>query len=301
MKKGVILGLTILMALGLAASLAFAGASSDEGPAWYTSSNDTSVQTTYSNSVASTFNITWNDSSNDGNIDVVLIELNYTGTPTNYTMTNGTYGGDVWNYTAVLSANYGNAQYWKSYANNTTDGADNSTPSWVFTMATKAKDFHLNLTYEGTTSRDTNISGTVDSDKLINTTAWITDTGAGAVTLFCNVSGTALISTTSGTSQTYAGGLRSCTVNSSDTGNINYTDNTTGITYYFSVQEAGGGGGGGTGGVPPPPSGEDGTIDVTEPTAPTPWEMPKIPVETGLIPVIIVILIVVIIIKRRQK
>jgi len=84
-------------------------------PQWYV--NQTSTPATYTYTTKSEFNVTWNNS--DTAVDKVLIELNWTGTPTNYTMTNATFGGNIYNYTMVIGANTGNQQYWKSFANDT--------------------------------------------------------------------------------------------------------------------------------------------------------------------------------------
>jgi hypothetical protein len=95
-------------------------------PNW--SNNQSSIQAIYSPSTASQFNITWID---NVAVNTVLFESNYSGTPTNYTMTNATYGGSVYNYSAILPAG---TYYWKSYANDTS-GNRNVSSNWTFTIA----------------------------------------------------------------------------------------------------------------------------------------------------------------------
>jgi len=95
-------------------------------PQW--SDNASSIPSTFNLNTKSEFNISW-ATTEAGSL--VYIELNDTGTPYNCSATN-TYGGDIWNCTKVLGANSGNAQYWKSYANNSIDW--NTSDTWVFTI-----------------------------------------------------------------------------------------------------------------------------------------------------------------------
>ena len=96
-------------------------------PKWY--SNQSSIPSDYDGS-ASQFNITWNITSSAVNISKVFFESNYSGTAINYSMTNSTYGGDIFNYSVIISPG---TYYWKSYAN-TTEGGWNSTDTWTFTV-----------------------------------------------------------------------------------------------------------------------------------------------------------------------
>ena len=97
-------------------------------PTW--SSNQTSIQSTYSPTALSLFNITWQD---DIGVSLVRFESNYSGSAANYTMNriSGNSTNGVYNYSAILPAG---TFYWKSYANDTTNQL-NSTSSWTFTIA----------------------------------------------------------------------------------------------------------------------------------------------------------------------
>jgi mannan endo-1,4-beta-mannosidase len=101
-------------------------------PKW--SNVQTSVPSTYAN-IPSIFNITWNDSVGYS-ITQVLFESNFSGVPTNYTMTlidpyiNATENKGVYNFNLTLPAG---TFYWKSYAQ-ASDGIWNSTDSWYLTI-----------------------------------------------------------------------------------------------------------------------------------------------------------------------
>jgi len=95
---------------------------------WIT--NQSSNPATFDGTTKSVFNITV-----ESNTSYVYIELNYTGTPTNYTMVNGTYSDKlIYNFTKLISANSGVAQYWKVYINDTENNW-NTTDTWAFTIA----------------------------------------------------------------------------------------------------------------------------------------------------------------------
>jgi parallel beta-helix repeat protein len=97
-------------------------------PRW----SDNSTFITYGD--LSFFNITWDDSPGYS-IDTVLFESNFSGTPTNYTMTlidpyiNETERKGVYSFSDTLPAG---TFYWKSYAQ-ASDGTWNSTDTWYFT------------------------------------------------------------------------------------------------------------------------------------------------------------------------
>ncbi len=103
----------------------------DEGP--YAEGNVTGFPASYNDTEEIEVNITWIGAAIPISTGDVLIETNFTGTPTNYTMTlvsgNGSDGD--YNYTAgaLAAGNY----YWKSYANNT-DGTLNSTDIQEFSI-----------------------------------------------------------------------------------------------------------------------------------------------------------------------
>ena len=92
-------------------------------PQW--SSNSTSIVSTYSLTVSS-FNITWASSLG---ISKVLFETNFSGSATNYTMTQ--IATNIYNYNNTLPAG---TFYWKSYANATNNYWNNSN-TWYFTIS----------------------------------------------------------------------------------------------------------------------------------------------------------------------
>jgi parallel beta-helix repeat protein len=110
------------------------------GPVW--SGNASSIVPAYSPLAQSYFNISWTDGIS--NISSVLLESNYSGTPTNYTMS--LLGGSTYGYSAVLPAG---AFYWKAYANDTGDN-QNVSNAWPFTIAQAAP--ALTLTLNGSAS-----------------------------------------------------------------------------------------------------------------------------------------------------
>ncbi len=151
-------------------------------PTW--SNNQSSVPTIYDPAFISKFNITWID---NVALSHILFESNYSGTPTNYTMSNTT--ATNWNYSAgVLPVG---SFYWKSYANDTS-GNWNSSDTWYFSISRANPT--INLTVNGSASslsivEDTSvwINGSVvtgDSDYTLqtwkNTTLIATNT-SGAV------------------------------------------------------------------------------------------------------------------------
>ena len=98
----------------------------NQGPQW--SSNTTSLVSRYSTTTLSHFNITWTDSSA---VSTAFFESNFSGSPTNYTMTkpNSNY-----NYNTTLPAG---SFYWKFFANDTLNNW-NVSNTWYFTVG-KAK------------------------------------------------------------------------------------------------------------------------------------------------------------------
>lgn len=95
-------------------------------PKWYDNQSD--VPSTYNSTTLSEFNVTWNDTETE--VDTVFIEIEEQGglVIDNATMTNDTYGGDIYNYSVVLPA--ANLYTWKSYANDTENNW-NSTDLWT--------------------------------------------------------------------------------------------------------------------------------------------------------------------------
>lgn len=106
------------------------------------SNNQTSIQTPYKNQ-PSTINITWTITP-DEPIETVYLESNYSGTPTNYSMSNPT--GDVYSYTNTFSA--GNF-YWKSYAINDYGGRNESQ---VFNVIIEKAQTYCNITLKNETN-----------------------------------------------------------------------------------------------------------------------------------------------------
>ncbi|MBR9692228.1 hypothetical protein GOV06_05590 [Candidatus Woesearchaeota archaeon] len=156
----------------------------DDAPYW--SNNQTHAVTIYSPAISSYFNITWQD---DYNVSTVWLESNYSGSPTNYSMTliNGNLTNGNYSYSAVLPVG---SHYWKSYANDTRD-LWNQTDKWEFTIAPQ-------------TCTTPTQGMTISSDTVLCAgTYYLNDTGNGAinintsnVTIECQ--GTKLIGNNSG-------------------------------------------------------------------------------------------------------
>lgn len=183
-------------------------------PVW---SNNVSTIISPYNTSQSEFNITW-----VGAVSV-NIELNDTGTPYNCTASNS-YGGNIWNCTRVLEANFGNDQYWKSYGTNAT--GTNVTPSWNFTIA--QADNIVNLYLNGTQNNDR----TYNYPESVNATATST---TGTVYLYRD--GTHITNGTSPQSEEILLGNGTYTYKTNATGNENYSDNTTGLTFYALINK----------------------------------------------------------------
>jgi hypothetical protein len=109
----------------------------DQYPQW--SNNNTDAPSTYSKTQPTRLNITWTD--ND-EVDIVWIELNYTGVGVNYSMSLA--GGDVYNFSKVFKAG---SYYWRSFANDTFNQWNGSFRNY-FTIG-KATPL-LNVTINGT-------------------------------------------------------------------------------------------------------------------------------------------------------
>ena len=107
-------------------------------PLW--SANQSSTPVAYSPTTLSQFNTTWTDNIA---ISTAWIEGNWSGAAQNYSMTNATYGGSIYNYSAVLPAG---TFYWKSYANDTASPSNwNASDTWVFTIAKESTTTNLLL------------------------------------------------------------------------------------------------------------------------------------------------------------
>lgn len=178
------------------------------------------------NNTPSIFNITWN--TQEGTIQTVTLESNYTGTPTNYTMNNPT--GNVYNYSKTLPAG---SFYWKSYANSTT-GATNQTQKYAFTIQ-KAPNT-CNLTIQASTTT-TNQDNTGTSTETITTNATCQQ---GTTQLYYN---NILVINPHTTTH----GVGTQTYKTNTTGNQNYTSatQTNTLTITLPAEESTGGGGGG--------------------------------------------------------
>jgi hypothetical protein len=123
------------LALALA-FLAFLAVGVNAVPNWF--NNSTAIPAVYDYNTKSIFNITWNDTAGTGtSISTVLIESNFSGVATNYTMTlidayiNATENKGVYNFNLTLPAG---SFYWKSYANNSL-GEWTVSDTWYFTIA----------------------------------------------------------------------------------------------------------------------------------------------------------------------
>jgi len=205
------------------------------------SNNQSSTPTYYTPSTNSEFNITWVVGS--GDISTVLLESNYTGTSTNYTMSNSTYGGSIYTYSNILPSG---SFYWKSYANDTVENNWNTTDIWYFTIQkNQSNPVHLVMSKDNwvTNYTDSNIS--VNTADNVGVDCYLDYTNSGDCSLYING---ALVSHPY--YNTYGKGT--FTVITNTTGNANYTSNMTGVTKYIisTVPEGiGDTGGGGSGGI----------------------------------------------------
>jgi len=95
-------------------------------PQW--STNVTSLTSPYTGpSSLSSFNVTWTQA--NFSVSVVFFESNYTGTATNYTMTQ--LATNMYNYNITLGAG---TYYWKSWANSSKN-TWNNTPQFIITIS----------------------------------------------------------------------------------------------------------------------------------------------------------------------
>ncbi len=189
-------------------------------PTW--STNQSSFPTQYNASQISIFNITWAD---NVNISTVLIEGNWSGSPQNYTATliSGTTANGIWSYNATLPAG---TFYWKSYANDT-NGNPNSTANWTFAINKTA--INVNLYLNGT------LNSNVTYIYLATVNATGTSTG-GIVNVYRD--GNLMVSGASPQTNLSNLGNGTYAYKVNATGNANYSDNLTGVTYYAFVNQA---------------------------------------------------------------
>lgn len=135
-------------------------------PTW--SNMVTDNPTSYDPTKATVFNITWQD---DVQVDTVLIEGNWSGTPQNYTMSlaSGTLQNGIWTYSQVLPAG---TFYWKSYANDTSNNW-NSSNVVVFTINKATPLIHLAL-------NGTEADRSYTYPEAVNATGWVEQGDASA-------------------------------------------------------------------------------------------------------------------------
>jgi len=198
------------------------------------------------------FNVTWNTSdSSVSNISTVFIEGNWSGTAKNYSMSNATFGGSIFNYTC-LSVGAGD-YYWKSWANETLNGVLNITDTWAFTIAKNSTNpTRLNITTKGVTYQDKNVS--TQSDQPVTLAGGLDFSSSGTATLFIDG-----VATTNPRTQTF--GVGTYLIASNTSGNANYSANATGASFYLFVT-APSTGGGDSGGASGPPGFHCGPFDV---------------------------------------
>ncbi|MFH1473806.1 MAG: PGF-pre-PGF domain-containing protein [Candidatus Aenigmatarchaeota archaeon] len=186
-------------------------------PTW--SVNQSSNPTNYS-STLSTFNVTWNDNTDIS--DVLITIRNSTGVLiNNASMTNDTFNGSIYNYSIILPADTYN---WTAYANDTS-GTWNATDTWIFTISQANNP--VSLYFNGTE----NANKTYTYPAAINATA----TSGGTVYLYRN--GTHIANGTSPQAENILLGNNTYPYKVNATGNANYTSNSTGLTYYASVNK----------------------------------------------------------------
>ncbi len=114
----------------------------------------TSIPSSYSTS-ASTWSATWSDANDPNGFNTSIVELNYTGTPTNYTMTR-TSGTNTSTYSVVLPSG---TYYWKIYGNNLYDSW-NSTDQTIFTVGKAIPSITLTITPSGQVFNYTSVTAT---------------------------------------------------------------------------------------------------------------------------------------------
>ncbi|OGI12568.1 hypothetical protein A3K64_01535 [Candidatus Micrarchaeota archaeon RBG_16_36_9] len=188
-------------------------------PTWYT--NQSSTPPNYS-STSSQFNITWNDTLSP--ISTVFITIrNSTGVLINNASMTNSYGGSVYNYSIVLPADTFN---WTSYTNDSANNW-NTSDTLVFTIgkAVNPVDLYLNGTINANRTNYT-------YPQAINATGTTT---VGTVFLYRN--GTHIINGTSPQSENILLGNDTYPYKVNSTGNQNYSDNATGVTFYALVNK----------------------------------------------------------------
>ena len=208
---------------------------------WY--DNQSSLPSEYNPDSLYEFNITWNTTdSSVANISIVFIEINLSSGTTNFTATNDTYGGDIFNYTLTIDDLCIGTYYWKSYANDTLNNIWNTSDTWTFTIAKNATNpVHLNISNDNYATNTTNNNISVETDHTVKIHAYMGYSSAGTVGLY--IDGT---SQTNPYSNTFGEGAHAIKVNTS--GNANYSANATGLTYYVIATSPTGGGTTGGGG-----------------------------------------------------
>lgn len=246
MKKWIIL-LTILLALP---GIALAEPQS--------SANSTTLATTYNENAMYSFQITWVDQYD--NVENATFRLgtaagaftNYTNTSTDPTVYNASTTWMV-NFTQVQLGQAGTYNFtWiainLTYTENSTDMvgftvAKNSTGSGVnvtiYTFGSDEVTHNITNTdansYEGKGNPYSNCSMVNDKDTNIEGTSNLWKDG---------------VAWTKGISGAESLGRGSYTIKCNMTGNVNYSNNNTGVSHTFTILSAGGGGGGG--GYSPP-------------------------------------------------
>jgi immune inhibitor A len=188
-------------------------------PVWAT--NQSSTPAEYS-PIQSEFNISWSDATTD--ISTVWLEQNWTN-PANISISNATYGGAIYTYSAVLPAG---TYYWKFWANDSA-GNWNSTDTWIFTIAQNSTN-PVSLNLNGTSN---NRTYTYPEAVSATGAALYTDSG----TLYLYRDGVQVASGTASIAENVLLGNGTYAYKINITGNTNYTSNATGITFYAFINK----------------------------------------------------------------
>jgi len=98
----------------------------NESPVWSGNTTNPASPATYAPGAAYQFNVTWIDNTA---LDTVLIEHNFTGTLTNYTMITSSGNEYYYDYSDLTAGTY----IWKMYANDTS-GNENQTDQWTYVV-----------------------------------------------------------------------------------------------------------------------------------------------------------------------
>ena len=254
------------------------------------------------NAYGFSINITDNTGANQyAGIAEVLFENNFNGSTWNATGTNNTAGIFWINFTYKGNLTNANTLYsYKWYADNTTGGFDNTTSSTYYIAKNTSSIVCMNISVYaiGGILSDTCNANAQSYQGQGNPYAdcWMGLVGScgaepspswGTTYLYRDEA-----TWTKGSSGATSLSAASYTVKCNSTGNVNYTDNSTGSSYTLSILTSGGGGGGEP-------------IPTTVPTTTQPWQPIGIPkgwnIDSKWIWIGVILLVIYAFSKKRRK